>query len=119
MSAWGDFLNARLRLIHEWHNEGIPGKQRYPTADEICTELNRHDPGQIRLLLATPPESVNNGPTTMAEVQIQHFHRTLKKYGGNITRTCDVLGIGRTTAYRWVKKIQAGESSKALTPRPR
>jgi hypothetical protein len=52
---WADFMDARLRLIHRWHSEGIPGSGRNSPA-AIAAHLNRHDPGQIELLLQTAME---------------------------------------------------------------
>jgi hypothetical protein len=57
-SPWADFLDARMRLIHEWHREGCGVEFKPMTAAEIAKELNHHDETQIRLLLATPPEPV-------------------------------------------------------------
>ena len=53
MSAWSDFLDARLRLVHEWAAQGIPGETD-SSPEAIAAQLNRHDAGQIRLLLMTP-----------------------------------------------------------------
>jgi DNA-binding NtrC family response regulator len=111
MSAWGDFLDARLRLIHEWHEGGIPGGSRHPTAAEIAASLNHHDATQIQMLLATPVDStLPNGYRSMASVQLEYFTRVYNHLQGNVTKTAKVLGIGRTSVYRFLaRKTKAGE----------
>lgn len=56
---WFDFLKARLRLIHLWAKEGIPGTNGKKDAASICKHLNDHDVTQIRLLMATTVEHPN------------------------------------------------------------
>jgi hypothetical protein len=58
VSAWADFLDARLRLVHEWHREGCGTEFKPMSPAEIAAELNHHDEGQIRMLLLTPPDPV-------------------------------------------------------------
>jgi len=45
MSAWFDYLTARMRLIKEWDAEGM-------SPDEILATMNM-DPTQVRLLIQT------------------------------------------------------------------
>jgi hypothetical protein len=54
-APWAAFLRARLRLIHEWAKDGIPGNGKRD-AESICAQLNHHDPTQIMLLMSTPVE---------------------------------------------------------------
>ncbi len=51
-SPWADYLDARLRLVQEWHREGIPSSGE-TSAAAIAAHLNRHDEGQINLLIHT------------------------------------------------------------------
>ncbi|RKD28808.1 sigma-54-dependent Fis family transcriptional regulator [Thermohalobacter berrensis] len=43
---------------------------------------------------------------TLEEVEKRHIINMLKKYEGNITKTAKVLGIGRNTLYRKIKKYK-------------
>lgn len=99
--AWGPYLKARLELIHEWYKEGIPGYLIRPTPELISDELKRIDPGQVRLLLATPlePDSVK-----LRDVIKAHVLNVYRDNDSNITKTCRALGVGRTTVHRWFKK---------------
>lgn len=45
-SAWADYLDARLRLVHEWAGDGLPWEDM---VDRLTPE--RH---QLMLLLLTP-----------------------------------------------------------------
>jgi transcriptional regulator of acetoin/glycerol metabolism len=99
--AWGPFLKARLALIHEWYKEGIPGHSGRATPEMISRELNQHDQGQIRLLLATPVEPE---PTRVDEVLRRHCLNVYRDNGSNVSKTCKALGVGRTTLYRWFQK---------------
>lgn len=45
-SAWADFLDARLRLVHEWAGDGL-------TFDEMVERLTP-DADQLALVLLTP-----------------------------------------------------------------
>lgn len=53
-NPWGEFLKARHKLIHYW------AKEEGKTPEQITKDLNHHDVGQIRLLLATPLQSESN-----------------------------------------------------------
>ena len=98
MSAWGDFLKARNRLIHEWNSGGIPGYTLgKPTPEEICSALNHHEPNQIRLLLATPLQE--DPEPTLEELTFKATMRAVSTYR-NHTHASKALGIGRTTLYR-------------------
>lgn len=47
--------------------------------------------------------SLKNGTgrqLTMSEIQAEVFRRVLGETGGSVMRTCKVLGIPRTSAYR-------------------
>jgi ActR/RegA family two-component response regulator len=46
----------------------------------------------------------------MASVQLEYFTRVYNHLQGNVTKTAKVLGIGRTSVYRFLaRKTKAGE----------
>lgn len=44
-----DYLDARMRWIHALAEQGH-------SPEQIAAKLNEHDPGQVRLILATDPD---------------------------------------------------------------
>jgi transcriptional regulator of acetoin/glycerol metabolism len=99
--AWGPYLKARLALIHEWYKEGIPGFSGRATPELIAQQLNHHDQGQVRLLLATPIEPE---PLRVDEVLKRHCLNVYRDNFSNITKTAQILGVSRKTLYRWFEK---------------
>jgi hypothetical protein len=61
VSSWMEFLGARARLLREWDREG-----RLP--EESARDLSM-DPGQVRLILATPRHHAND-----CEAEADHPH---------------------------------------------
>jgi DNA-binding NtrC family response regulator len=55
---------------------------------------------------ATHGDSPDNGwrPLSLAEVRQQHIERVLELCGGNRLRAAQMLGIGRTSLYRFLKR---------------
>lgn len=99
-TCWDEYLLARHKLVHEWHQHGIPGFTNRMTAEQIAAQLNHADPMQVVLLVQTPlpPE-----PTTLAEIEEAAIKRAIRREDGNITAACKVLGLGRSTVQRKVK----------------
>lgn len=100
-NPWGDYLKVRLQLIHHWYKEGIPGYSARPTPELIARELNHVEPGQVRLLLATPiePESI-----LLKDVVKRHVLNVYRDNGSNLSATVKALGVSRSNLYRWFKK---------------
>jgi transcriptional regulator of acetoin/glycerol metabolism len=42
---------------------------------------------------------------TLESVQDDHIRRVLESTRGNVVRSADLLGIGRKTLYRWLKRF--------------
>jgi DNA-binding NtrC family response regulator len=59
----------------------------------------REQAGDLKSTESSPPTLIT-GDTTLADIEKQVILETLEKYGGNRTRTAEVLGIGRRTLIR-------------------
>ncbi len=58
-------------------------------------------------------------PLPLAQVRQQHIERVLEMCGGNRLRAAQMLGIGRTSLYRFLKRSgKNGTRKKNETPRP-
>jgi DNA-binding NtrC family response regulator len=55
-------------------------------------------------------------PLPLEEVRRQHIRRTLHLCGGNRVRAAQLLGIGRTSLYRHLKRESGGASVREETP---
>jgi transcriptional regulator with PAS, ATPase and Fis domain len=66
--------------------------------------------------LQKPPGPPSTGelwrPLSLEEVRKQHIHRMLELCGGNRVRAAQLLGIGRTSLYRHLKR-ECGGSARA------
>lgn len=74
-NAEADFQTARLRLIHEWDDEGR-------SIEEITARLNHHDEGQVMILCMTPVDLELPGTVyaqlAKAEAEIRDLKRKRK-----------------------------------------
>nr|WP_298923638.1 sigma-54 dependent transcriptional regulator [uncultured Allomuricauda sp.] len=56
------------------------------------------------LLHSKPNQSMENGPATLDEMELQMISRALDKHDGNYSAAADQLGISRQTLYNKLKK---------------
>jgi DNA-binding NtrC family response regulator len=61
-------------------------------------------PAQLRKPASQPSAEPRGGPLSLEEVRQQHIERVLELCGGNRLRAAQILGIGRTSLYRYLKR---------------
>lgn len=97
-SAWGDFLKARHRLIHEWARDGIPGgTEGSASAEQISAALNHNDPVQVKSIMDLP---LDQNEMNLEQIAFRMTMDAMKQHGRNKTKAARALGIGRTTLHR-------------------
>jgi len=93
------FLDAALQANP--HATVIMVAGRYASESRDLCEL----PPQVRQADSDlPGEDATWQPAPLSEVRRQHILRVLELCGGNRVRASEILGIGRTSLYRFLKR---------------
>ena len=96
---------AQTILSYHW-----PGNVReLKNAVERAVVLGRSDEVMIEDLGISHDESDSAGEETLISLDTasqQHIERVLKAVGGNKTRACQILGIGRGTLYKKLETMK-------------
>lgn len=90
-------------LSHHW-----PGNIR-ELENVIESMLNVPDWDAITILPgegSQPCPEIPAKPENLREMETQHIHSILEKYGGNISLAAKALGIGRNTLYRRLNNVR-------------
>jgi Nif-specific regulatory protein len=116
-----DILRLAAHFLHWFRGQMGRGPSRFSESAADC--MGRHSwPGNVRelknaveraVVLATgdeiTPADLGLGPAaaptgygliSLAEVEQRHIDYVLRQVGGNKTRACEILGIGRGTLYK-------------------